>query len=603
MHEEGSVGIVETKQFTFGAPPNEMELDCGRRLGPITLAYETYGELNADRSNAILIVHALSGDAHAAGYHTGADLKPGWWDMMIGPGKGFDTRKYCVICSNVLGGCKGSTGPSSIDPQTGKPYGLRFPIITIGDMVRAQKQLIEHLGIEQLLCVAGGSMGGMQTLEWMTRYPDMVRAAIVIASTPVLSPQALAFDAVGRHAIQADAAFENGDYYDKASPDTGLAIARMLGHITYLSDQSMRIKFGRTLRGQDTYSYDFKSEFSVETYLDYQGEQFVNRFDANSYLYITKAINYFDIAAPYGSLDEAMARVKAKTMVLSYSSDWLYPPYQSQLIVDALLRQKKDVTYNNIQSDYGHDAFLLEKKIMTKLLSGFIDHAYDEQRVYRTEPIDTNSDTDIGPPASSNDSIYEGHRIDYDLIVDLVPEGSRALDIGCGDGELLHKLIARKRVNGMGIELSQGNAISCVRRGISVVQADVDKGLSAIPDKSYDYVILSMTLQVIEKPGFVLAEMLRAGKKCIISFPNFGYWKVRAKTMLLGKAPVTRSLPFAWHTSPNRHVLSIKDFRDYCASHDIAIELELALAGRGPVRACPNLLADEALFVIRSGRA
>ncbi|HOE65660.1 MAG TPA: homoserine O-acetyltransferase [Candidatus Hydrogenedentes bacterium] len=603
MHEEGSVGIVETKQFTFGAPPNEMELDCGRKLGPITLAYETYGELNADRSNAILIVHALSGDAHAAGYHTGADLKPGWWDMMIGPGKGFDTRKYCVICSNVLGGCKGSTGPSSIDPQTGKPYGLRFPIITIGDMVRAQKQLIEHLGIEQLLCVAGGSMGGMQTLEWMTRYPDMVRAAIVIASTPVLSPQALAFDAVGRHAIQADAAFENGDYYDKASPDTGLAIARMLGHITYLSDQSMRIKFGRTLRGQDTYSYDFKSEFSVETYLDYQGEQFVNRFDANSYLYITKAINYFDIAAPYGSLDEAMARVKAKTMVLSYSSDWLYPPYQSQLIVDALLRQKKDVTYNNIQSDYGHDAFLLEKKIMTKLLSGFIDHAYDEQRVYRTDPIDTNSDTDIGPPASSNDSIYEGHRIDYDLIVDLVPEGSRTLDIGCGDGELLHKLIARKRVNGMGIELSQGNAISCVRRGISVVQADVDKGLSAIPDKSYDYVILSMTLQVIEKPGFVLAEMLRAGKKCIISFPNFGYWKVRAKTMLLGKAPVTRSLPFAWHTSPNRHVLSIKDFRDYCASHDIAIELELALAGRGPVRACPNLLADEALFVIRSGRA
>ena len=318
--EEGSVGLVETQYFTFAEPPNEMELDCGRKLGPITLAYETYGELNANKSNAILILHALSGDAHVAGYHTPVDRKPGWWDVMVGPSKGFDTNKYCVICSNVVGGCRGSTGPSSINPQTGRPYGLTFPIITIGDMVRAQKRLLDHLGIEKLLSLAGGSMGGMQVLEWITRYPEMARSAIVIATTPLLSAQAIAFDAVGRHAIQADPSFRDGDYYQGDRPATGLAIARMLGHITYLSDESMRIKFGRALKDSKDYRYDFSSEFSVETYLDYQGEQFVNRFDANSYLYITKAIDYFDVAAPYGSLDNAMARVQAKVLVLSYLS-------------------------------------------------------------------------------------------------------------------------------------------------------------------------------------------------------------------------------------------------------------------------------------------
>jgi homoserine O-acetyltransferase/O-succinyltransferase len=603
MSEEGSVGIVETQYYTFAEPPNQMELDCGRTLGPVTLAYETYGALNADRSNAVLLVHALSGDAHAAGYHSAADTAPGWWDMMVGPGKGFDTDKYFVICSNVIGGCKGSTGPGSIDPETGKPYGLHFPIITIGDMVRAQKRLIGHLGIERLLCVAGGSMGGMQTLEWITRFPDAVRSAIVIASTPLLSAQAIAFDAVGRHAIQADPGFQNGDYYDTPGPETGLSIARMLGHITYLSDESMRAKFGRALKNTSSYQYDLTSEFSVETYLDYKGAQFVSRFDANSYLYLTKAINYFDITAPHGSLDGAMARVNSKVMVLSYTSDWLYPPYQSQMVVDALVRQKKDVTYCNIRSDYGHDAFLLEADIMKKLIGGFLEHAANPGRIHEPDPASLDSEADLGPAPASGDSIYEGHRVDYDLIVDLVDEGSRVLDIGCGDGELLEKLIRHKKVNGRGLELAQGNIISCVRRGVGVVQADIDKGLSAWPDGSFDYVILSMTLQVIEKPELVISEMKRVGRKCIVSFPNFGHWKVRLKTLFQGKAPVTRNLPYAWYITPNRSVLSIKDFRSFCASHRIRIERELPLGPGGSAllsRAWPNLFSEEAVFVISS---
>ncbi|MBM3290934.1 MAG: homoserine O-acetyltransferase, partial [Candidatus Hydrogenedentes bacterium] len=478
MSQEGSVGIVETKYFTFAGPPHELELEGGRKLGPITLAYETYGALNADQSNAVLIVHALSGDAHAAGFHAEGDAKPGWWDNMIGPGKGFDTTKYFVICSNVLGGCQGSTGPGSINPATGKPYGLDFPVITIGDIVHAQRFLVERLGIARLLCVAGGSMGGMQTLEWMTRYPEMVASSIVIASTPVLSAMGIAFDSVGRHAIQADPAFGEGAYYDAVEqPDEGLAIARMLAHITYLSDQSMGKKFGRALRFTREYRYDFKSEFSVETYLDYQGEQFVNRFDANSYLYITKAINYFDLGAQYGSLDNAMARVQGKTMVLSYSSDWLYPPYQSQQVVDALTRQRKDVTYCNIQSDYGHDAFLLEVDVMKKLISGFLEYvAHPAKKGARRQPF-ADSEADFGPPPAASASIYEGDRVDYEMIVGLVDEGSRVLDIGCGDGELLDRLIHYKGVDDTGVELSQGNIVSCVRRGISVIQQDIDKGL------------------------------------------------------------------------------------------------------------------------------
>lgn len=598
---EGEIGIVETRFHTFAEAPNEMILDSGAKLGPITLAYETYGTLNPEKDNAILLTHALSGDAHVAGYRGPNDRKPGWWHDMVGPGKAFDTNRYFVVCSNVLGGCGGSTGPSSIDPATGKPYGLNFPIITVGDMVRAQRELIRHLGIERLLAVCGGSMGGMQALEWATRYPDMVRSAIIIASTHHSGAQQIAFDAVGRHAIQVDPNFNAGNYYDADPPADGLAVARMLAHITYLSDVSMRAKFGRNLRDTDRFRFDFNSEFSVETYLDYQGAQFVSRFDANSYLYVTKAMDYFDISQSYGSLDAAMARVQGRVMVLSFSSDWLYPPYQSEQIVYALTRQEKDVTYCNIQSDYGHDAFLLEFEVMRKILGGFLEHTHQPSKILEQSAL-SDSETDTGPPAASPDSIYEGHRVDYETIVELLPEGSRVLDIGCGDGELLNQLIVRKNVKGMGLELAQGNIVACARRGISVVQADIDEGLGALPDQSFDAVILSMTLQVVENPELVIREMLRVGKQCIISFPNFGFWKVRTATLLTGRAPITRNLPYAWYKTPNRLVLTIKDFRAFCAEMGFAIERELPLYSEGLNRFWPNFFAEEAIYVLSATR-
>lgn len=568
------------------------------------MAYETYGELNADKSNVILLLHALSGDAHAAGYNSLEDRKPGWWEDMVGPGKGFDTNKYFIICSNVIGGCKGSTGPGSINPSTGEPWGLDFPIITIGDMVRAQNLLLEHLGISSLLAVAGGSMGGMQALDWITRFPEKVRSALVIACAPLMSAQAIAFDTVGREAIQTDKAFQGGKYYGTPpGPDDGLSVARMLAHITYLSDDSMRRKFGRALRNAAEYIYDFEKEFSVETYLDYQGTQFVSRFDANSYLYITKAINYFDIAANFGSLDKAMDQVQGRVLALSFTSDWLYPPYQLKEVAYALNRQRKDVTHCSIESDAGHDAFLLEVDVLRQMIANFLERVDEPMPPEPSEGYILQED----PKAEegySRYSIYAGQRLDHARIVELVEPGSRVLDIGCGDGALLDKLRRQKDVDGTGIELSQESIGKCIRRGIPVIQHDIDKGLVAFEDKSFDYVILSMTLQCIENPTYVMREMLRVGKRCIVSFPNFSYWKVRAKSLVVGRAPATRNLPYAWYDTPNRHHLSIKDFREYCEKQiDARIEQELDLSSKGGkllAKVCPNLFADEALFVISS---
>ncbi len=373
--EQGFVGIVETQYFTFAEPPNELRLECGRTLGPITIAYETYGTLNSDKTNAILIIHALTGDAHVAGIDPTDETHKPWWDSMVGPGKAFDTNRYFVICSNCIGGCKGSTGPSSINPATGKPYALDFPMLTIADMVRAQKALIDHLGIEQLFCVVGGSMGGMQVLQWTVSYPDMVRLAIPIATTARLSPQAIAFDAVGRHAIMGDPGWKNGNYYGGRGPAHGLAIARQIGHITYLSDASMHKKFGRDYQDKIKPDYDFVTEFKVESYLNYRGESFVGRFDANSYLYITKAMDYFDLAQPSGDLRKELSVAKAAFLVISFSSDWLFPSYMSKEIVSALRRNNIDVSYAEIQSDYGHDAFLLEFETLTRLITNFLEYA------------------------------------------------------------------------------------------------------------------------------------------------------------------------------------------------------------------------------------
>jgi homoserine O-acetyltransferase len=368
----GSVGLVETKTFTFAAPPGVLELESGQKLGPVTLAYETYGTLSPERDNAILICHALSGDAHVAGYHRPEDRKPGWWDLYVGPGKAIDTSKYFVICSNIIGGCKGSTGPCSIDPETGKPFGMRFPIVTITDMVRTQKALLDHLGITRLLSITGGSLGGFQVLEWAVRYPEAVVSAIPTATAARLSAQGIAFNEVGRQAIMADPNWQRGDYYGGTPPTAGLAIARMIGHITYLSDAQMHEKFGRRLQTRKALGYDFQTEFEVESYLRYQGDSFVRRFDANSYLYISKAMDYFDLPGRYGSLVQAFEGVKAEFLVLSINSDWLFPTYQSKEIVRALKAHGVPTTFLELDAPYGHDSFFLPNPALADTISGFL---------------------------------------------------------------------------------------------------------------------------------------------------------------------------------------------------------------------------------------
>ncbi|MBN2144137.1 MAG: homoserine O-acetyltransferase [Candidatus Aureabacteria bacterium] len=377
MHNDtkDSVGLVRTQTIQL---KEKISLDCGTTFGPITVAYETYGRMNEAKSNVILVLHALSGSAHAAGYWTPEDKKPGWWDMMIGPGKALDTNLYCVICSNVLGGCYGTTGPSSINPNTQQPYAMSFPVISISDMVTVQKQLMDQLEIPGLLAIIGGSMGGMQVLEWAVNYPGYVKGAIPIASTARLSAQSIAFNEVGRRAIMADPKWNNGNYDPKDPPARGLEIARMVGHITYLSDESMQKKFGRRLKDTLQYSYDFDPEFEVESYLRYQGKSFVKRFDANAYLYITKAMDYFDIAMrTNGSLEELFKNVTSSFLVMAFSSDWLFPSYQSKAIAKALRTVNKEVTYVEIKSSLGHDAFLLEHQTITHVIKYYLKHLSD----------------------------------------------------------------------------------------------------------------------------------------------------------------------------------------------------------------------------------
>ena len=366
---KSSVGLTQTKYFTI---EDKILLESGVEFGPIQVAYETYGALNESKDNAILLLHALTGDAHAAGYHSENDKKPGWWDDMVGPNKAFDTNKYFVIASNMLGGCSGTTGPSSINPETNKPYGLSFPVITIEDAVKVQKQLIDFLGVRKLI-VAGGSMGGMQALEWSIKHSGMVEGVVIIASTSRLTAQGIAFNAVGRNAILSDPNFNNGDYYgQEKQPERGLAIARMVGHITYLCEESMHNKFGRRLQDKDKPNFDFNIDFQVESYLEHQGQVFVDRFDANSYLYITKAVDYFDLAQKHGSLKDAFLKTNARFLVISFTTDWLFPTSQSKEIVHSLIAAGRDVSFCEIESPCGQDAFLLEFETQTKIVKSFL---------------------------------------------------------------------------------------------------------------------------------------------------------------------------------------------------------------------------------------
>lgn len=371
MTESSSVGVVKTQFMTL---KDDFSFESGRVLSSVSIAYETYGRLNEAKDNAILVCHALTGSAHAAGLNRADEQKPGWWDAMIGPGKAFDTNKYFVICSNFLGSCFGTTGPSSVDPATGKRYGLRFPVVTIRDMVRLQKRLVDHLGIKQLFCVAGGSMGGMQALEWGATYPDMMKNIIPIATSTAVTPMAIAFNAIAKFSIVNDPKWNGGDYYGNDIPADGLAIARMAGHITYLSDQAFHNKFGRryaTFEG----IYDFKGMFEVENYLRYNGYKFTETFDANTYLYVLKAMDIFDLSYGRGDLADALALVKTRSLFLTFTSDFLFPSYQTEEIVRILTEQGKEACWHNIQSDYGHDAFLLEFETQTGLIKDFLEKA------------------------------------------------------------------------------------------------------------------------------------------------------------------------------------------------------------------------------------
>jgi len=393
----GSVGTVRTQHLDLDAP---VPLDSGRELAAVRIAYETYGTLSAEKDNVVLVCHALSGDAHAAGWSDDPNAPTtvdgvgaadrgksglGWWDGMIGPGKAFDTDRYFVVCSNLIGSCRGSTGPGSLDPATGVPYGATFPVITVGDMVRAQRAFLAALGIDRLFAVSGGSLGGMQALEWAVAYPDAVRAIVPIASTARLGTQGVAWNAIARSAITSDPHWQGGAYHATGrEPTAGIKIARMVGHITYLSATSVGEKFGRRFqRGGDIPLYDLtQPDFEVESYLRYQADAFAARFDANAYLYISRALTYFDLARSYGqgSLVRALREVQAATLLLSFSSDWLYPPAGSEEIAAALRENNKDVEHVIIDAEYGHDSFLLEERTMTDRIHRLFDRVGEQRR-------------------------------------------------------------------------------------------------------------------------------------------------------------------------------------------------------------------------------
>ncbi len=578
---------VETQVVTF---PSLM-LDCGITLLNVDVAYETYGTLNAARSNAILVLHAFSGDAHAAGIskETG---QPGWWSPMIGPGLAFDTDRYFVISSNVLGGCRGTTGPASVDPATGQPYGMRFPVITVGDMVRLQKMLVEHLGIERLLAVTGGSMGGMQALAWTVAYPESVAAAIPIAATCRHSAQQIAFNEVGRQAVMADPDWNEGNYYDLKPPARGLAVARMVGHITYMSDASMREKFGRRLRDKDAFGFDFSVDFEVESYLRYRGSQFVNRFDANSYLYITKAMDYFDLSAGHPSLAAAFERTQTRFLVLSFTSDWLYPTYQSLETVSALRSCNIDAAFCELTSNYGHDAFLVETGEQSEMIAGFLDSVYRDSQ---------NSSAGSSERSLRATELPISSRPDYAMIAELVEPGSRVLDLGCGEGELLAWLRDHKGISGRGVEIDPNKIRRAIAHGVSAYQSDIDHGLADYPDASFDFVILSQTLQETRYPLRVLREMLRVGRHGIVAFPNFGHWSTRLSHLFSGRAPRTELFPYDWYESPNLHFLTVHDFAMLCRDQHWIIERQIFLRGDRQVRRFPNLFSEVAVFSMRAG--
>jgi homoserine O-acetyltransferase/O-succinyltransferase len=503
-----------------------------------------------------------------------------------------------VICPNILGGCRGTTGPNSHNPETDRAYGPDFPLITVGDIVEVQRRLVDHLGIDQLLAVVGGSLGGHMTLTWAVRYPDRVAGTVALATSPRLTSQALAFDVVGRNAILSDPDYRGGRYYGEGpGPRVGLAIARMLGHITYLSRESMMTKFDHDRLRPRTVDTQFETRFSVGSYLAYQGDRFGERFDANSYVTLSMVMDLFDMGQRPEQLAETLRPARCRWLVVSYTSDWLFPPFQSREIVDALLANNQPVSYCNVESSCGHDAFLLPNDLASYggLISGFLAN------LRGTAQVDT--DPGEGPLRRHGPTsiFHDPQRLDYESIASLIPAGASVLDLGCGTGGLLSLLRQRGHRRIVGVELDEQAVVTCVRRGLDVVQADLNKGLSVFAQGQFDVVVLSQTLQTVIDVRRVVNEMLRVGRRAIVSFPNLGYHKLRRQLSEQGRAPlVAVGGGTRWYDTQNVRFLTIADFDEFCDEQGIRIHEQLPLnteTGQ-PVAEDPNLHADLAIVVL-----
>lgn len=552
-----SVGVIQRKTIRLNLPEEGLRLAYGGILKEIEVAYEECGVPN-DGYNTIYICHALTGDAHVAGIKPGESEPSGWWEGMVGPGRAIDTNRYHVVCANVLGGCSGTTGPMSINPDTHKPYGSSFPQYTFDDAVDVFRMLLKQLGVKKLAALIGGSYGGIQVVNWMTRFPDDMEKVCLIATSASLNTQAVALSVMSRNSITDDPRWNGGDYYEEGDgkgPKAGLAAARQLAHITYLSRELLQSKFGRNLQSnfvnasqEDRARRDrlFKTYFQIESYLDYQSAKFIKRFDANSYLHITRSMDLSDPADKYGSLDAAFSRVKAKTLVVSYENDILFPVWQSKEIAAALLKNKKSVSYCHLESGTGHDSFLTDIADLSKLVGGFL------------------SGRDV--------KVMKWQKRLYRNVVKMVKKGSRVLDIGCGDGSLLNVLRAEKQVSGDGVEIDVQRFEESLADGHDMFWEDADEGLSIVPDRHYDTAIVSDTLQEVKNPRGLLKEALRIADEAIVSFPNFAAYRIRLTLAFRGRLPVSKHLPFQWYDTPNIHCITLKDFKSLCDSDGIEIK-------------------------------
>jgi len=561
------VGRVERKTLRLDLPEGGFRFASGGVLKEIEVAYEECGApIGAD--NVIYICHALTGDAHVAGIRPGETQPSGWWEGMVGPGRAIDTDRFHVVCANVIGGCSGTTGPMSIDPDTGRPYGSTFPHYTFDEAVDIFRMLLRQLGVTRLAAVIGGSYGGMQAVNWITRYPDEMDKAILVATSASLNTQALAFDVMGKNSITENPLWKGGDYYlegDGRGPTNGLASARQLAHISYLSREHLQDKFQRRLQSEfvnapeaDRRERDrlFKTYFQIESYLDYQAKKFINRFDANSYLHIVSSMDRADPCDAFGSLDAAFARVKAKCLVVSYSGDVLFTTWQSREIVASLVRAGKDVSYCHLDYGIGHDAFLTHIDELSKLVGGFLGERKPKVMKWQCRL--------------------------YRNVVKMVKAGARVIDLGCGDGSLLNVLRETKGVKGDGVEIDVEQFEEALADGHNMFWDDTDDGLDEMPDRHYDVAIVSDTLQEVKNPRMLLSEALRVADEAIVTFPNFAAYRIRLTLALTGRLPVSKALPFEWYDTPNIHCITLKDFRRLCAKEGYEI-LDVVAESRHPV--------------------